>query len=163
MFSKKEEPSTATTAEIAPEFPKKGQSGGGTEEAYSVEARFMYNEPKQFGAQIFDQRWKTVLFDRVSPPLGVQHGPPSRSGARAVCGLYGYQAAQALRWWFHANAAAGWQDTCLETRLVRHRLKYEFSSEAVSAHVQIGGDDRSGRMPDYGTKNAAPDDRGKDG
>ena len=154
MFAKKEEVVPPTTA--APEFPKKGQSGSGTEEAYSVEARFMYDEPKQFGAQIFDQRWKTVQFDRTNPPFGVPTGHPSVLSVRDACGLYGYQAAQALRWWLHANAAAGWQDTCLETRLVKHKLRYEFSSEAVSAHAIVGGDDRSGMMPDYGQSTTAP-------
>ena len=128
------------------EFPKKEQSGSGTEEAWSVEARFMYIEPRQFGKQLFDQRWKKVLFDR-GEPLGVPSGPPSVLNVRDACDLYGYQAAQALRWWFHANAAAGWQDGCLETRLVKHRLKYEFSSFAESAHATIGGEDRSGMKP----------------
>lgn len=41
MFSKKEE--VAQPDPVAePEFPKKGQNGGGSEEAYSVEARYMY-------------------------------------------------------------------------------------------------------------------------
>lgn len=152
MFAKKEE--VAAPVEDVAEFPKKGQSGSGTEEAYSVQARFMYNSPQQFGKQIFDQRWTTVQFDQVTPPFGVPHGAPTVLGVRDTCGLYGYQAAQALRWWFHANAAAAWQDTCLETRLVKHKLQYEFSSEAVSAHAIIGGDDRSGMMPDYGSKSA---------
>ena len=129
------------------EFPEKGQSGSGTEEAWSVQARFMYSEPRQFGNQLFDQRWKTVHFDRVTPPLGVPSGHPSVLNVRDACGLYGYQAAQALRWWFHANAAVNWQDGCLESRLIKHSLKYEFSSAAESAHALIGGDDRSGQKP----------------
>ncbi len=152
MFGTKEEPATAAKPEVAPEFPQKGQSGSGNEEAWSIEARWMYSEPKAFGGQIFDQRWKRVHFDRVNPPVGVPSGHPSVLNVRDTCDLYGYQAAQALRWWFHANAAAAWMDTCLETRLVKHKLKYEFSSEAVSAHATVGGDDRSGMMPDYGAK-----------
>lgn len=141
-----EEPPSQAEPEPS-EYPKKGQSGSGLEDGWSVEARFTYHEPRQFGKQIFDQRWKSVQFDQVVPPIGVPSGPPSVLGIRDACGLYGYQAAQALRWWFHANAAARWQDGCLETRLVKHLLKYEFSSTAESAHAVIGGDDRSGMKP----------------
>jgi len=148
FFSEAQQP-----GEVAPappsEFPKQGGSGSGTETCYSVEARCTH-KPKQIGAQIFDANWLTVQFDHVAPPLGVPSGPPSMM--RDKLGLYGYQAAQALRWWFHANAAAGWQDGCIETRLVKHEVKYSYSSQALSAHVAIGGEDRSGVMPDWGKK-----------
>jgi hypothetical protein len=156
MFGMKEA-SEAVTAEAAhdetkPEFPQKGASGNGTEQWYSVQARFMYSEARQFGGQIFDQRWKNVHFDQVAPPMGIPAGPPDLGGVRDRHGLYGYQAAQALRWWFHANAAASWQDGCLETRLVRHKVRYEYAIVAESAHAVIGSDDRSGLMPDWGAK-----------
>src|SRR5690606_9220355 len=105
------------------------------------------------GSQLFDQRWKRVKFDTIPLPVGVPSGPPSLSGLRDKLGLYSYQAAQALRWWFHANAAASWNDLCLETRLVKHRVKYSYECEAISAHAVIGGDDRSNVMPDWGKKN----------
>lgn len=146
MSGDKPEASETVTAEAAhddtkPEFPQKGASGSGTEHWYTVQGRYMFNEPKQFGNQLFDQRWKEIHFDRVQPPLGVPSGPPDLGGVRDRHGLYSYEAAQALRWWFHANAAASWGNLCLETRLVRHVVEYEFSTRLTSAHANVNGDE----------------------
>lgn len=137
----------ATPDPVPPsEFPKKGSNHNGTEHAYTIEARSMFNEPQVFGKQIFDQRWKRVQFDQVAPPFGV---PAGHSMVADRLGLHSYPAAQALRWWFHANAHATFSGICLESRIVKHAVSYTFSEEAVSAHEVISGEDRSNIMPDW--------------
>lgn len=128
------------------EFPKKGEHGQGTETAYTVEARSMFNEPQVFGGQIFDQRWKRIQFAK-SPAFGV---PVGNAMMADKLGLYSYEAAQALRWWFHADARQNFTGICLESRIVAHKVAYSYSVEAVSAHVVVGGEDRSNMMPDWG-------------
>lgn len=150
MFGKSEEVTEEAVSEPASEFPKKGGHGSGTEDCYTVQARSMYTEPQPFGKQIFDQRWKHVQFDQVQFPLpGV---PAGHSMISDRLGLYSYPAAQALRWWFHANAHAGFSGICLETRIVKHKVTYTYAEEALSAHDVISGEDRSNLMPDWGKK-----------
>ena len=127
-------------------WPKKCESGKGTEEAWTVEARNTGNAPQVVGNQTFDNRWRQVEF--VESSVGV---PSARRYSQAsLHGLLTYPAAQALRWWVHAQADIDYQGILVETRLVKHLLRYEFNIEAVSAHALIGSDDRSNMMPDWG-------------
>lgn len=126
--------------------PNKG-SGSGTETAYTVEARYNYPDPSMIGVQIFDNKWRTVNFDKS------QIGIPQCSDYAKYTkehGMYGYQAAQALRWWFVAAASMIHKDICLETRIVKHVIEHSYSITAVSAHDLIGNEDRSGMIPDWG-------------
>ena len=88
---------------------------------YIVEARFQDCDPGIVGKQIYDDRWRQVKFDQSK--IGV---PMSPAYHRELIdqGLFTYSSAQALRWWFHAQAeiecvggAPG-----LQTRLVQHRV-----------------------------------------
>lgn len=133
------------------EYPKKGQSQSGTNHAYSVQARYDYPEPKVFGDIILHKEWKTIYFPK-SRDVGVPTGN-ALDWAGNQMGLMSYQAAQALRWWFHANAEAEILGSlCLETRIVKHKVEYSIKEEAISDHEYIGGDDRSNVMPDWGKK-----------
>jgi len=136
--------------EINPEYPKKGQSHSGTVSAYSVEARYNYPEPKQFGDIILHKEWKKMYF-----PEG-KHGVPVGNKfdyAQIALGLLSYQAAQALRWWLHAEAEVEMLGgLCLETRIVKHMVTFSVSEEKVSHHDIIGGEDRSNCVPDWGKK-----------
>lgn len=86
---------------------------------WQVEARLSTDRPANLGEDIFDSQWRTVNFAKVRPPFGV---PNSGLHGNILddCGLYGYETAQALRWWFHANVPflSG-----LETRLVSFKVK----------------------------------------
>jgi hypothetical protein len=126
-------------------FPRKGQSGSGTEIGYSVEARYNYPSPKAFGDIILDDRWRTVHFPEGK--TGVPAGPIYYTHTRAQ-GLFGYSAAQALRWWLHALADAEiLGGLCIETRLVKHEINYSNQTTIIAAQAYIGGDDRSNTMP----------------
>lgn len=95
--------------------------GSLTSTGYTVEARFFMRDAEMIRQQVYDGQWRQVEFDQSA--IGV---PMSTSYHRELLehGLFSYSAAQALRWWFHAQAeiecvggAPG-----LQTRLVQHRL-----------------------------------------
>lgn len=133
--------------ELEDGYTRDGSSGTGTEIAYTVEARNNYIDPRQVGGQIFDNRWRRVIFHRdvIGVPQCDRHNRHTREH-----GMLGYQAAQALRWWVHATAEAERMAICLETRIIKHTIEYSYKITAVSAHEMIGGEDRSNYMPDWG-------------
>ncbi len=125
------------------DYPKSKGNGESTITGYTVEGRYNYSEPKQFGGQILDERWRTLIFP--SAPFGVPIGGFHKHELK-MNGLLGYSAAQALRWWFHANADV-LGSLCLETKIVKHIIKSSYKCEAVSDHELITGDDRSNIKP----------------
>jgi hypothetical protein len=105
----------------------------------------MSHTSKQFGDALLDQRWQRLRF--VTSHIGVPDGLSYNYAARA-CGLLGYSAAQALRWWFHAQAdAETFGGLGLETRIIKHHVEYSYKEIAESAHVLIGNH-CSGIMPE---------------
>lgn len=133
----KEERKHSMTAYERP-FPYSHNSCSGQDEGWSVEARYIFPEAKEFGKQIFDSRWRQVDF--FQSPIGVPSTTMLHRHASSM-GLLPYQSAQALRWWFLAELERECMGSlCMETRLVRHTVKYSLSCEAVSAHDNLGGD-----------------------
>lgn len=129
-------------------WPKRGSSHSSTSDGWKVEARLAYHTPTQVAGMLLDLRWRQVHFDKS--PVGV---PGERyPNFLVMAGLLTYQQAQALRWWFIAEAQHQSSSLCLETRLIKCRLKASYEYEEVSSHAVIGGDDRSSIMPDYGVK-----------
>ena len=120
-------------------------SGSGTMFGYSVEGRSVFTRPETINGQIFDERWATIEFSQ-NPIVGVPVGPPWTEPWLRLAGLYDYASAQALRWWFHANSA---HKLCVETRLVKHELRYSWEANRLSEYCLVSGDDRSSMMPDY--------------
>ena len=131
-----------------PQHAGKDFEGSGSFPAYSVEARDTYGPARADiipGIQL-DTVWRPVSFQRAQ--AGVPIGPSYSADIMERCGVMSYPAAQALRWWLHAQAEAGkTSGLCLETRLVEHRVKYSITHTAVSVHAVIGGDDRSSMRP----------------
>lgn len=122
---------------MSDEYPKKSSNARGTEEAYSVEARCTDIRPRTIAGRLFDNRWQKVAFDQAA--IGVPGGPSHNHHSRHL-GLLTYSAAQALRWWIHAAADVEVIGSiCLETKLVKHQIRYEWSCEAVSEHAMVGG------------------------
>ena len=122
--------------------------GSGTETCYSVEARYDFPSPIQVAGQIFDNRWREVKF--VDSEIGVPRASELQEHTIRHR-MLGYSAAQALRWWLHAIADTqkGGMCLCLETRIVKHTIKYSHEIEAISEHDHIKGDDRSNCIPDW--------------
>lgn len=123
-------------------------SKSGTTNGYSIEARYNFNSPHVINGHTLDKEWRTIAFDTAPSGFGIP-SPPFEFAIVAL-GLYGYSQAQALRWWFHANADATFHGICLETRIVKHTVKYSIEAERKSEHLTIGGEDRSNCMPDWG-------------
>ena len=134
--------------ELEPGYQTKRGSGSGEETAYCVEARFQFPEPQLICGQLFDNRWRRVSFQKDA--AGVPSNDSYFAPRAALAGLYSYQTAQTLRWWFHAQAAVeSFSAFCLESRLVEHKIKYTYETTATSAHCVVGGEDRSNFMPDW--------------
>lgn len=126
-------------------------TGAGTTTGYSVEAR-VTGRPTVANGHLLTDKWTRVEFSPSESPCGVPvPGCYDGSGQMVRRGLYSYESAQALRWWFHAAAeeetfrpftgrGAGFlarisgNAWAIETRLVRHEIKYNYSVTAVSAH-----------------------------
>lgn len=120
------------------EFPKSGSSGSGTTTGYTVEARHNYHDPVTIGSQTFDLRWREVRYQRGVPGVPTRSGSPHDEGTYRT---YSFPAAQALRWWLHAESEAGTGfGVCLETRLIEHKIEYKYSVTAIAAHEHAGGD-----------------------
>jgi len=130
------------------EFPKSRGNGNSTRYGWSVEAR-VSRDPVALGDQIFDTKWRTVSF--VQCDFGVP--TPRFDGGH---GLFGYAQAQALLWWVHANDEAARSFSSIETRIVKHEIKENYSVTAISGHVEIGPEDRSNILPDWGKKSPTP-------
>ncbi len=114
-------------------------SGSGTDSGYTVEARYASHRPEMICGQMLDNRWSTLRFDKA--PIGV----PSQTWPVSVPGYLSFEAAQALRWWFIAQARADYRGMfCLETRLVRHKIKYSYE---VAAEAYVDPLDFHGRVP----------------
>lgn len=113
-------------------------TGSGTTNVYTVEARYNYHEPTTLCGQQFDNRWREVQFERST--IGV----PSNTFPLDLSGFYSFNAAQALRYWFLAQATMSAGAFCIETRLVRHKAKYSYE---VKAEAYVDPFDFRGDVP----------------
>lgn len=104
-------------------FPHERGNHHSTTTGYSVEAMHDSDSPRMVGGQLLDNRWREVTFAKDSP-IGV---PPTKpfTAELVTHGLYDYEAAQALRWWFHAVANYEGNEYCLKTRLIEHKVVRE--------------------------------------
>lgn len=133
------------------DYKTEKESGSGTTVGYSVEARCSCREPKKVGDIILHDKWQRIHFNKGFP--GVPQ-PKVHLYELERAGLLGYQTAQALRWWFHAELEREiLGGLCIESRLVKHQVEYSYKSTAISQHEIIGGNDRSNSMPDWGKEN----------
>lgn len=141
MFFKKGQDVSAEPeqAQQQGEFPKKGASHNGDTIGYTVEVRYSYHQPQMVAGMLLGKEWQRLSVEKAMPPFGVPISAPWNSAIFGMLGLYDYPAAQALRWWFHANAHAGSLGAiCLESRIVAHRVRYSMSEEPVSERLEYG-------------------------
>lgn len=127
-------------------------NGSGTQTGYSVEARSKTG-PTLVRGQLFGKDWSKVQFDERKAGRGIPApGGYDSSGQLLNRGLLSYPSAQALRWWFHADAENDEYEGVriggarigfsaspigIETRLVKHEIKYNYTITAVSAHDEV--------------------------
>lgn len=121
-------------------------NGSGTTVGYSVEARSTSTPTLVLGNMI-GEKWTRISFARGEKGVPIP-GCWDGSGQLERLGLFSYESAQAMRWWFLAAAENDFvyaEDTPyapirlprprpwnLETRLVRHEVKYQYAVTAVS-------------------------------
>lgn len=118
-------------------------NGSGTTIGYSVEARSTAKPTLVLGNMI-GEKWTRISFSRGEKGVPIP-GCWDGSGQLEKLGLFSYESAQAMRWWFLAAAEDSFVNDdlpirilmpspwCLETRLVRHEIKYQYTVTAVSA------------------------------
>lgn len=118
-------------------------NGSGTTIGYSVEAR-SNSHPTLVLGHVIGEKWTQISFSRGEKGVPIP-GCWDGSGQLEKLGFFSYESAQALRWWFLAaaedefvNRAVGLcvplpRPWSLETRLVRHEVKYQYTVTAVSA------------------------------
>lgn len=117
-----------------PEFPRVRSSmhhtGDYHEKGYTVEARCTLREPRSVGPILLGQEWAEVPFNR-SPQGGIPMAHPY--SPLPMMSVMSWPAAQALRWWFHAEAASTgiMSDLGIETRIIEHAIKLEYECRAV--------------------------------
>jgi hypothetical protein len=130
-------------------WPKDASSGSGGHVGYTVEARIAYNTPETVAGTVLDTRWRPINFTQAAQGVRERAGSPFDV---ATYGLHNWAAAQALRWWFHAEAELQRHGSfCLETRIVAHQVSFYYSVKATGAHAEIGGNGhRSHKGPDKG-------------
>jgi hypothetical protein len=129
---------TTEEAQIAEsEFPKQASSGSGGGRGYSVEVRLNYNGAAEIVNGIaVGPNWTRLHFEKAV--VGVPQGNVCW-GHLPNTSLLGYASAQALRWWFLANAeATRGHALCIETRLVRHDCTYSYKETPVAAQDETG-------------------------
>jgi hypothetical protein len=131
--------------ELEAEYERGKITASGEDSAYTVEARYAYTSPVEIAGQLFDNRWRQVVL--YEGAIGVPCEMLAKHRERF--GMLGYAQAQALRWWLHAEADSFMNGLCLETRLIKHEIKYSSEAVAVSQHCVIGGEDRSNCVPDW--------------
>lgn len=104
-----------------PEFPQSAGEHHSTLSGYTVQAKFDFDSPQVIAGRVFDNRWRTVHFNPAPEGFGVPQGDRFNEEMHKH-GLYGYESAQALRWWLHAVARAEGHEYCLMTRLIEHKV-----------------------------------------
>lgn len=104
-------------------------NSSGTETFYTVECRCPGTRPIVVLNQAITSDWLPVHVSES--PVGV---PQSKDWRSIVTqGHYTYAAAQAIRWWFLAEAERCRLGILVETRLVKHETKYTSVTTAVAA------------------------------
>lgn len=122
---------------MADEFPSERGKHHSDLSGFTVEAMFASDKPRQIAGQLLDNRWAEVSFAMAPQGFGV----PAHDQFNAEIvrhGLYGYEAAQALRWWLHAQARLEGGEYCLRTRLVVHKVVTETRVTAERAICEEG-------------------------
>ena len=126
-------------------YRKERSSGTSTKPAYTVEAKMQDSTPREIAAQIFDNQWRQVKYEKglIGVPVA-----PMYEELILQHDMLGYAAAQALRWWLHAyNDAAGISGFSLQTRIVKHSIESSHTVTAVSAHCLVGGTEFNNSEP----------------
>jgi len=100
---------------------------------YRPEVRTSYFQPGLHCGQIVDSEWRPIQYETRKDQIGVPNGYFDQKLSEH--GLLSFASAQAIRWWFVANAEAerATGALCLETRLQKYELVIEHKVTAGEA------------------------------
>ena len=122
-------------------------SGSRTMIGYTVEVRTSYHMPTIHNGVAVDREWRQLQFQRGKDgvPAGYFDAHLNERD------LFGFTQANALRWlWLaHANAESVTGSTCIETRLVEHRLIETHNTERLEPQEAL---DARGHHIDAGAR-----------
>jgi len=112
-------------------------TSSGEMEGYIVEMRVSIPGviPRVIAGVHLSDKWVKLNPDKVLPGRGIPNGRPHTSYQLTMADLLSYPTAEALRWWAVAEAHSQCFD--LETRLVKHRLTWSWSSEPQVAMKEV--------------------------
>jgi hypothetical protein len=126
-------------------------NGSGTTIGYSIEARST-SKPTLILGNMIGEKWTRLEFQRGEKGVPIP-GCYDGSGQLAKLGLFSYSSAQAIRWWFHAASENDFINDVepplrslrgilprpwgVETRLVKHEVKYQYTVTATSVHELV--------------------------
>ena len=119
-------------------------TGSGTAFGYSFEARYNYHTPTTIGGIALNNRWQVI--GHTDAKIGIPRHRFRRFELEATH-LLERNEAEGLRWWFIclADATETCGSLCLETRVVEHKIKYEYSAKPIA---YIDAMDLRGDLPD---------------
>ncbi len=108
-------------------------SASGSTELFVVETRSSYTSPQKHGGMIVDSQWRQVHFPKS--PIGVPNLTATLHPEAASHGLFNYEAAMALAYWWMAlpddDKIFPFPSYCIETRIVKVKYTYSWSTEEV--------------------------------
>ena len=93
---------------------------------YHVEVRTSFDQPQEIAGMLLGQNWAPLSISQYPSGLGVPNVTIDSAGKH---GYFTYEAAQALRWWFHAEARYSF---CLQSRLVAFDWEESWSATRKS-------------------------------
>ena len=118
-------------------------AGSGTIRCYVVEARCRMEQPEVLvSGEVLDGRWRRIHFP--AGPIGVKVELWNRQAEAE--GFLDFSAAQALAWWFIANAqsrreSGTYRTIGIETRLVQVEFTYSYSAKEIGVSRALGNHD----------------------
>lgn len=106
-------------------------NGSGSEPVYLIELKLA--QPKTINGKIYTKEWTRVYFEEG------MRGVPNKvhSEQARTSGFLSYQAAQALRWWLHADLEKQGAFSA-ETRIVKYVISYSYKTERQGEYDLIG-------------------------
>lgn len=141
----KPEAAVEAASAVKAEFPRKVHEGSTPRlYGYSVQARF-YGHTNGQSKRVNDNftltaTWQNIPFETSNVGVPAQHWGLDRH--LAIVNLMSYDAAQALRWWFLASLnAQPLGSLCVETRLIQHEVRVNWTSTATRVCDAFLGDE----------------------
>lgn len=122
---------------VKEEENKNHPSGSGILHGYQFEIRTTH-EPFEAAGMMITNEWKHVYHPKTKG-FGIPAKSYEFEPGMDYFGLQSLVVIQALRWWFLSVIDAEIGALAVETRIVKHRVKYNISCEPIESMYGING------------------------